>query len=172
MTPPASAAQPRYLLTENHRRLILESLPPAGMLLEWGIGWSTTWFLERLLPWQNLISVEHEAHWANQIRTHVLSRTLEFLPDHWKTIVSDHAREAALVNATPMEECPAELLGYIHPAGVDLATVDVFLIDGVARGACLANVLLNAKAGAVAFIHDYHRRWYDWAIDAGRRRIA
>jgi hypothetical protein len=156
----------KCLLAQNHRQMILESLPLDGSMLEWGSGGSTVWLLERLAPGQNLVSVEHDAAWASSVQSAV------GMKHDWKLVVFDCLREAPLTNATPAEECPAELHHYICPPGVDLGSFDVFLIDGVARAACLTNVLLNAKRGATVFLHDCHRRWYDWAVTAGRRRIA
>lgn len=156
----------KCLLAENHRRLILEALPPAGRLLEWGVGGSTLYFLDRLSGEQKLTSIEHDSAWSQQVQAAATVRE-----GIWRCWTVDCAREWLGQNATGFEECPSDLRQYIVPPGEDLSKFDVFLVDGVARGACLAHVLLNAKSGAVAFLHDYHRRWYDWVIDAGAKRI-
>lgn len=70
-------------------------------------------------------------------------------------------------NETPWEQCPAGLQSYTQPKDVDLGSIDVFLIDGIARGACLATLAarLPRKKPAVIFLHDTKRDWYVWAMN-------
>lgn len=150
----------RCLLAENQRYAILASVPPNGRMLEWGTGGSTLWFLDHLDPAQQLIGVEHDAGWYMQVTARAGDRANYSPRLH-------EAHFGAGENATPWEECPAGLADYIHPT--PLSDIDVFLIDGVARGACLANVMLNGKSGARVFLHDANRAgWYDWAQRLGR----
>ena len=153
----------RCLTAENQRRAVLAALPPGGSMLEWGAGGTTLWLLERLQPGQTLITVEHDANWAARLGSHAPG---------WAMVHATPSLEVG-ANATHWEENPAGLLKYVNPVPLD--GLDVFLIDGIARGACLAAVLLNAKAGAKVFLHDYgpgkREDWYAWAVAAGARRI-
>ena len=40
--------------------------------------------------------------------------------------------------------------------------VDTILVDGMARGACLAMAYIKYP-DATVFLHDANRDWYDWA---------
>lgn len=179
------------LIAENQRHAILAALPPAGRMLEWGCGGSTLWFLQRLKPEQQLITVEHDAAWLHPVIERVSGGALN-VPSNWMPLhlppmgsdgsvdIADAAGAAGAgrvggiggvgANATPLEECPAHLTRYIDPTW--LGDIDVFLIDGVARGACLANIFMHGRAGARVFLHDAARSWYDWALRLGKERIA
>lgn len=156
------------LMADNQRRAILAAIPPGGSMLEWGGGGTTRWLLENMAADQSLITVEHDREWSQR----VASNCGTF--GNWTLLLREPTQEVGR-NATPFEECPAGLHWYIDPDPVGLQHLDVFLIDGVARGACLANVLLNARAGARVFLHDHssdkRADWYAWALRAGRRRI-
>lgn len=149
------------LMAENQRRAILEAIPPHGRMLEWGPGGTTQWLLAHLSADQSIVSVEHSPIWDGPVQGACGGHR------NWRMIYEPvNAGE----NATRAEEIPADLERYICPP-VDLASFDVFLIDGIARGACMANVLLHGRAGAVVFIHDAGRTWYRWAIQMGKHRL-
>lgn len=155
----------RCLMSENQRQAILSAIPASGRMLEWGSGGSTLWLADRINPAQSIISVEHEPEWAREVAGAIGKRT------NWNLILARGALEVGR-NATQWEECPAGLGAYIDPGiSGSLRAIDVFLIDGVARGACLMNVLLKAMPGAVIFVHDTQRDWYEWAIATGAGRI-
>jgi hypothetical protein len=150
----------KSLMAESQQRLIAASVPDPGVMLEWGGGGSTRWFLDHFSPTQRLITVEHDPIWGRMLVGENTNAA------NWTPMM----REATLPvgnNATPFEECPSGLTWYIHATG--LKDIDTFLIDGVARGACLANVMLNGKPGASVFVHDAQRTdWYEWAWKLGR----
>jgi hypothetical protein len=151
------------LMAENQRRAILEALPPFGSMLEWGGGGSSAWFLSRMTlgqrfvtPGQTLVTVEHDQAWAQQIRNECGGYL------NWELRCIPSSLEVGR-NATHFEECPAGLRRYIGQADIDW--FDVILVDGVARGACLALALSSAKPGASIFVHDWNREeWYEWAL--------
>lgn len=145
-------------MAESHRRLILSTLSVPGDMLEWGGGGTTRWFLDHLTARQRLTTVEHDGFWMAELRL-ACGGAANWCP---RLIPGKHVGD----NAQPGEESPSGLADYINPE--PLAMYDVFLIDGVARGACLANVAAHGKRGAVVFLHDGppQRRWYDWAIAA------
>jgi hypothetical protein len=143
-------------MAQNQRQAIVDSVN--GPMLEWGCGGTTLWLLQRIS--QPLTSIEHHPEWFARVH----GECKQFRD--WTGI---YAPGEAGENATPWEENPAALDGYINAA--DLGRFGCFLIDGVARGACLANVLLNAKSGSRIFLHDFHRDWYGWIVHAGRNRL-
>lgn len=148
----------KSLLADNHRDLILSQLPAPGLMLEWGSGGTTEWLLERLKPDQRLLTVEHAAGWASEVRS--ICSTYP----NWVLEVCEGALEVG-ANATHWEECPAGLADYI--CRPEVAEADVILIDGVARGACLAWACANAKTDAVIYLHDMQdvrAGWYDWSL--------
>lgn len=156
----------RCLMSLNQREAIAAAIPSRGSMLEWGCGGTTLWLLQNLAAAQHVVSVEHHAGYANEVRGACQGFA------NWRMIEASGGSIEPGRNATPAEECPAGLTDYVCAVSAEvLATFDVFLIDGVARGACLCNVLLNAKPGAIVFLHDVQRDWYQWAIDAGRRRL-
>jgi hypothetical protein len=153
------------LLALNLRQLILGALPSGGTMLEWGCGGSTGWFIAHLTDGQKLISVEHDDAWLGQCEATNHCRPGR---ERWQPLLRP-SRLPVGKNATHWEECPAGLEQYILPATADqLAGVDIFLVDGVARGACLATVALHGRSGAAVFCHDLHRNWYDWILSAPR----
>jgi hypothetical protein len=157
----------RSLMADNQRRAVLDALPAGGSLLEWGGGGTTRWLLERMAPDQRLVTVEHCREWAQKVASNCGTYP------NW-TILHKPPTQRVGENGTHWEECPAGLTDYVCP--VPLEGFDVFLIDGVARGACLANVLLNARPGARVFLHDHsgdkRADWYSWAVRAGAGRVS
>lgn len=142
-------------MAQNQRQAIVDSVN--GPMLEWGCGGTTLWMLQRIS--QPLTSIEHHPDWFTRVRNEC-----EPFANWMGVCIPGEAGD----NATPWEECPSGLKDYIS---TDVRPFDVFLIDGVARGACLANVLLNAKSGSRIFLHDFHRDWYDWIIMVGQHRL-
>lgn len=163
----------RSLMADNHKSLLLAAMPADGTLIEWGSGGTTRWLLENMQPTQRLVSVEHHPDWAEEVY-----RACSQWPN-WTL----HRMPSVLPvgeNATHWEECPAGLSHYI--CGDAVREADVILIDGVARGACLAWACAVAKPGATVFFHDVAGTavdrvpWYAWAmwlprVQNGRRFI-
>lgn len=157
----------KRLMAENQLEEILKALPENGTLLEWGVGGSTVWLLERLKPGQRIISIEHHPAWGTDARKEIEAKGLS---EKWTIIIVSTGSFAELVNAEPGEELPVGLDLYIHPrhtraigVGVDFREIDVYLVDGIARGACLATISKIGRVGAPVFLHDTQRDWYGWA---------
>ena len=145
----------------DHLHIILGALPENGTLLEIGSGWSTVWFAERLTPEQHLVAVEHDPEWWGKIIPLVAkNHQVEYL------LREREMKEGPPVSygqyGTAHRENPAGLSEYIH--AFPYTEADVILIDGIARGACLAAALCFAEGGSHVFLHDAERRsWYDWS---------
>ena len=143
----------RVLMAENQLSFIMSSLPPGMSLLEWGAGGSTLWFLDHLLPGQSLVSVEHHAGWSQRVKD-------ETSGDERHRLIL--APFPAGKNATSAEEIPAFGENYLWPE-VDWSEIGAVLVDGVARGACLAVARQLVRPGVKVFLHDSDRPWYSWA---------
>jgi hypothetical protein len=148
--------------------------------MEWGSGGSTLWYVKEVIEKKintQVISIEHHGDWYNKVKNAIdnyLSPTDDqFLYINksapFSSVVFDsvHGKIPFNVIATPFEETPAAVADYIKPPEIDLSTIDVFLVDGLARGACLATLKNLVKKDAVVFLHDIDGReeWYQWALN-------
>lgn len=141
----------------NQLHDMLESLPDNGSFLEWGCGGSTLWMLERIKPGQRMTSVEHDAEWSNKIaRRAVDVNHAAYTNIHQPVTIAG-------VHGTIWEESPSACDAYINsPPYLD--SFDTILIDGIARGPCLARLLIQGFEGVV-YVHDVgQRNWYDWCL--------
>lgn len=147
----------------------VNALRPGSTILEYGSGGSTSIFANHLAETNTLCSVEHDKGWFDTVTTRLeghangarITRILAPLSFHqglWKF-------------ARPEEEMAAGLAHYIwapenNPEGWDWKTVNLMLVDGIGRGACLAALRTKLNPGTTVFLHDYPGRenWYDWAV--------
>lgn len=150
------------LMQPREPQYILDLVPENGTLVEWGCGGSTVYFLDNLKEGQTLVSIEHNEQWYNKI--------LDLVKNHPN--VDKHVFlyiPPEIPNpyyARPEEEHPCGLRDYICPDVDIIEQGDVFLVDGIARGATAAFLAVRAKKEAQVIIHDYLGRenWYDWAV--------
>src|SRR5687767_340945 len=105
-------------MADNQRRALLDALPPAGAMLEWGAGGTTRWLLERMTEGQRLTTVEHDRDWAQKVASNCGT-----FPN-W-TILHKPATQVVGNNAQHWEECPAGLTDYVCPMALD--GFDLFL---------------------------------------------
>jgi hypothetical protein len=148
----------KILMALNHRKALLSSIKNKGVLFEWGTGGTSKWIAQRLEEGQRLISIEHSKEWASKAK-----KEAEGLPWDIHHVAIEHEGQ----NATPFEECPSGSLEYItafRTLQPNIKGEITFLVDGVARGACLIEILTQYKEEFTIFIHDTHRSWYDWAM--------
>lgn len=137
----------------------IQDLPDDGLMVEWGSGGSTLHWLKTLRPTQKLYSIEHNPDWAQK----VADRAKEY--SNFRLYFTDvsskyHNHTYGSVD----EENPFNTANYVCPS-TRIYNADLYLIDGIARGACLAGVLLNRKKqNSVILMHDYSLRVpaYDW----------
>lgn len=153
--PPRRRERMRCIMGRVHRDAILDALPPGGRMLEWGSGGSTSYFADNLPPGATLLSIEHDPAWHRQVAEAIGKNdrlTLRLVP----------AEGPLGRNATAEEEDPCPLRSYIHAADGD-GPFDVILVDGYARGSCLARARDLLRPGGTVFLHDAQRPWYDEA---------
>ncbi len=130
---------------------------PVKTFVEFGGGGSTVYWAERLRWDQRLIVVEHDVAWANRI--------IEGIRGNPKVSLLWHPEDEGVIAhgyGIPDEENPVGLASYIQLA-IDLSNSDMFLIDGVARGAVLATLRQFAAPSAIILLHDQPRGWTRWA---------
>ena len=142
----------------------VKDMPLSGTMVEWGSGGSTLKWLETMTDNQKLISIEHNPDWFRKVHTAVCKEY-----DIWPEGFTYLERPEQYIQhgyGSLIEEHPMGCAGYINPKGHDVWNADVYLIDGIARAACLLTVLAkHRKLNPVIYIHDYVGReeWYDWA---------
>ena len=146
------------LMARNQANAIVESINKE--MLEWGSGGTTIYMLQRLKDGQRLTSIEHHPEWAGKVVDAAKKVLTEEQYARWDYRLIEGGSVGQ--NATPFEECPAGLSEYIGGAG-DIAKYDTILVDGVARGACLATVACKAGLSTTVYLHDAERPWYQWA---------
>lgn len=131
----------------QHLECIRKLIPADGTLLEYGSGFSTTWLRQQSREDCTIISVEHDARYAE-------------LAD---ALLSPYA--PAGVRGEPSEALQEGWEDYVYapfrqgvvPAGTKF---DIIVIDGVIRNACMVAVPeLLAPEGWVA-LHDAERDYY------------
>lgn len=153
----------------DYFKQFLSEMKPGTKFVEWGSGGSTTLFLD-YFPDKKLISIEHNEGWYDKV-----NEALNDEPNrenfHYLFIPPKQPLDF-YGYGVPKEENPTFNDEYINPetAFEDVAIwdADVYLVDGISRGACLATVFAKAKnRNATVFIHDYAGRedWYRWAVN-------
>lgn len=137
------------LMAKNQRDYILSHVK--NKMVEWGSGGSTLYFLEHLQG-KHLTSIEHHPDWYAKVKEQITSDNHDYLLIRGKYIGD---------NATPFEENPSGLHDYISHI---VSNIDTVLIDGVARSSCLMMSYIKYPQANI-FLHDYHRDWYDYAVE-------
>lgn len=137
----------------------ISNLPDNGLMVEWGSGGSTLQWLSKLKTTQNLISIEHNKDWYNQVAS-AATNYVNF--KYYNVDISNQYFDHGYGDI--LEETPFNTKHYVCPTE-DIYNADIFFIDGIARGACLAAILLNrTNKNSKIFLHDYTFRYtaYDW----------
>ena len=137
-------------------RLILRSLAPHHIMLEWGSGGSTLRFSPKV---RRYYSIEHDPRWHRQVRW----RMSRLRPSRAKlTLVPPDRALAGRPNyARSAVERYAQFRGYIEQ--VDRLGVGKFhrvLIDGRSRPECALRVLPYLDHDSLVFIHDFFNTKY------------
>lgn len=154
-------------------------------IVEWGSGGSTLMILDLLKPKQNFISVEHDTLWSKRVidvsRNHQNRDRMEYIVTGLPVMQveingnvytnGDYEDHKKNMMGKFLEENPSYISNYIDPSILDdkfkkIMNADMFLVDGLARGAILATLRAKAKKKAKIFLHDYIGRelQYEWAV--------
>ena len=143
----------------DHLEKEISNLPGNGVMVEWGSGGSTLHWLSKLSSTQRLISIEHNRDWYRQVKE--ASSSYGNFVYHNADVASEHFVHNY---GDASEENPFNTRQYVCPS-YEIFDADIFFIDGIARGACLAAVLLNrTNKNSKILMHDYKHRYiaYDW----------
>jgi hypothetical protein len=151
----------------NHFMATLDSLPDSANIVEFGSGGSTYQIGQRLKERQDLFSIEHNPEWFAKVRNAV--RELPAFGRIHRTLSAPTSSIQQDGFARPQEETPTGVTNYIHPSfkiPLDWLSVNLVLVDGIARGACLAALRSKLAPRTTVFLHDYKGRedWYEWAV--------
>lgn len=137
---------------------VINDVPEFGNIVEWGSGGSTVFIATHKPQGASLTSVEHYKEWYDKVKKEIIDIPfVEYCyapPDDlsWQEF------------GTIKEENPEHLAYYINTPG-DISNVDVFLVDGVARGAILDRIAREANRSARVLLHDAERSWYDKSLE-------
>lgn len=139
---------------------VLTALHPR-FVLEWGSGGSTKAILRAAPSIERMVSIEHDAGWAERVREHVTDPRLELhhvAPDRpMPPGVSRKEREAWDRRA---EDDLALMASYVaRPRTLGLA-FDLVLVDGRARNFWLPEGFDLLRPGGVLVLHDAQREYH------------
>jgi predicted O-methyltransferase YrrM len=128
---------------------LLASLRPFRAL-EWGVGYGTLHFPRLLPPGSEWIAIEHDAAWAERIRSleppsRVRIHSVPPEREHWK----DPNQDGSYADFESYVEFPARLGGEF----------DFILIDGRARLSCLRRAHSLLAPDGVVVLHDANREF-------------
>lgn len=151
----------------NHFIAAIEALPATAKIVEFGSGGSTYQIGLRMKEQQELFSVEHNPDWFAKVRESV--KELPTFSRIHRTLVGPTWSLQTDGFAQPGEENPSGITNYLHPSfkkPLHWPDVSFVLVDGIARGACLATLRTKLLSGTTVYLHDYKGRelWYDWAV--------
>lgn len=144
----------------------LETVLKADMhVFEYGSGGSTLFFAKRV---RQVISVEHDADWADkvahQLRTHAYEHVRLWLvpPDEEAASCVD---PATVPSAYVSHMSSASFERYVRSIdGFPDDFFDVIVIDGRARASCLKHAVPKVKPGGYIVLDDSDRERYQAAI--------
>lgn len=137
-------------MTDEQIRVLESHLTNDTVLLEWGCGYSTVYFSQRV---KMVISIEHDREWSERVIR----------------MVSDSGISNVNVTLIPKNMDYANITDqmkrYIEFPDTLGITPDVVLIDGRCRRRCAMDALKFIKPETVVFIHDFNREYYHPVLD-------
>ncbi len=143
---------------------VIKNMPENGLFVEWGSGGSTCMWLNNLKPTQSLVSIEHNIEWFNKVNQAIKESFPPEVHSRFTYIYEPERGGYKHTYACVEEENPFGLWRYMLP-NEEILDGDVFFVDGIARGATVALILLKrTNPDSLVFIHDYTGREsaYSW----------
>lgn len=140
-------------------------VPPYPSVVEFGVGGSTLWWLDR---GAKLTSIEHDATWARTIRDQVTCD----LEAHWTLILAPPNEDSGVGNAGahPYSSTDERYRGYSFERYVRSIehfadeSLDVVVVDGRARPACVRAASAKVRIGGLLVVDQSEREEYWGAI--------
>lgn len=179
MNPYMRAGEVEFFISE------FDKLKDDATIVEWGSGGSTLMILNMLKPKQTFISIEHDTSWSKKVidatRNHPNRKRMDYIVTGLPVIQlevngghyinGDYQDHKKGMMGKFLEENPSYISNYIDPSILDskfkrVMSADMFLVDGLARGAILATLRVRASKKSKILLHDYIGRelQYDWAV--------
>ena len=147
------------MMAMSHAWKIADSLDKDSVMVEWG-GGASTFFWLKSTPVAEVHTVEHNRDWYRVLKGK--QETLE--RDYGSRLQLCHIPRQAN-EWLEHHEYPGGAEEYASPSDfVPLDKADVILVDGVNRNLCLAFAASRAKAGARMFLHDSEHPVYAWGM--------
>jgi len=132
---------------------------PGARVFEWGSGASTVWLSRR---GARVVSVEHDARWAAEVRRKIDTETDTDSVDLRCVPPTTEGRIASQKAGFEGQFFDAYVAAIHAVPGV----FDLIVIDGRARAACLAEATQRLAPGGIVLIDDFKRRRYRIAAEA------
>lgn len=132
----------------QHLNCIRRLIPPNGLVLEYGSGFSTTWLREQVDEGITIISVEHNNRYA--------SKTGAILSTYRPPDVGDEAAEIQSDGWEDYVDAPIK-----HGVVSAETKFDVIVVDGLLRNACLRRAAELLAPGGWVVLHDAEKSLYE-----------
>lgn len=134
---------------------------PNARVFEWGSGASTIWLSKRA---REVISVEHDQDWANQVRNR-----LQDLAHVQLNVVTPTA--SGNVTSAKFGFEGQFFDDYVAKIDQVEGMFDLIVIDGRAREACLKRAVARLSKGGMILFDDYNRKRYQAAAQSSGLHI-
>ncbi len=153
---------------------LVSTLSPTAQILEFGAGGSTVALSHRLRQGQRLTSIESDLEWFHRVRLAEPRLAVLYRPRTLKLEFSLYPPLRCSISAWIVEECTAGLSDYLDMHyGNDWDQTDLVLVDGLARGTCLALLRPHVHPGTTVLLHDWGLRnadedrteWYRFGVE-------
>ena len=123
-------------LTPQACEILSELVCPEDLVLEFGSGRSTRWFSKNV---RAVTSIEHSPEWFEIVSEGLRKDEISNVEFHLVENLPDYAAHADKIIAD--------------------GSIDIALVDGVARDACAVVALKKVRPGGIIVIDDSHRYW-------------
>ena len=147
------------MMAMSHAWKIADSLDKDSVMVEWG-GGASTFFWLKSTPVSKLVTIEHDRDWYRGLVAK--KETLE--KDYGSRLELMHIPKQ-VTESLRHHEFPGGAEEYASPDEfVPIDRADVILVDGINRNLCLAFAAARAKKGARIFLHDSEDVLYAWEL--------
>lgn len=127
-------------MAESFAWAIADAIPDNGVIMEWGSGGSTIYWINESRA-AEVLSIEHDRDWYGRVHRAKKNPDVRF--------------EFA---------CTNDVVEYTRGSWLPVDTADVILIDGIERKLSTAYAATVAKEGCRLFLHDSEDPRYDWIL--------
>ena len=141
-------------MNEKEQHFLLQSYKQSNSVFEWGMGSSSA--LANYLGIDILVSIDSAKSWVEKTQKIVNNKNYKFI----------HV-DIGQVGAWGMPiHKSLKWLDYSNKVNDELASFDVYLVDGRFRIACACMALLHGRDDSFVLIHDFKREYYQEILKA------